>query len=450
MDRRKSLKNIGLGLTGLTAGVDGNLPFSQWEEATKSTYNRASNGLPDLKITKVKAIPCRPGGTGSNLIVVKVETSEPGLYGLGCATFTQRAHVVITAIDKYLHDFCLGKSANNIEDMWQMAYQSSYWRNGPVLNNALSGLDQALWDIKAKRANMPLYELLGGKCRFACDTYYHAGGGETLVENVQRAIENGYRHVRIDGMGKLEGGFTANWRSAGFGHERDNFMDQKAYAHMIPRMFELVRRECGERVELIHDIHERLEPIDAINVCKNVEQFKPFFIEDPLSPENNDYFQLMRQHTSVPISMGEIYNNPHEWVGPMSKRMFDFIRIHISQVGGLTPAMKVAQLGEAFNVLTAWHGPPDTSPVGHAVNAHASLAVWNFGILEMHAGTINNEVIREVFPGTPTIENGYAYVNEVPGHGVDIDEALAAKFPIADSFLGFGNVRKHDGTPIRP
>lgn len=449
MNRRKALKNIGMGLTGITAGAMGK--FSLKDEMITEKFTKAMNGLPDLKITNIKAIAVQPGNI--ELVVVKVETSEPGLYGLGCATFRQRAHAVVTAVDKYLDDFCRDKSVNNIEDMWQMCYQSSYWRNGPVLNNALSGIDQALWDIKAKRANMPLYELLGGKCRFAVDTYAHRGGNsnEAVVDNVHEAMEQGYRHVRIQ-MGGYTGpqDLSPDFQDAGFGHERDNFMDQKAYIRAVPKMFEAVRKECGERVELLHDVHERIQPIDAINLCKNLEEYNPFFIEDPLSPENNDYFKLMRQQTSCPISMGELYNNPHEWIGPMTKRWFDFIRIHISQIGGITPAMKVARLGEAFNVLTAWHGPGDCSPVGHACNAHISFATWNFGILEMTAG-IMNERLREIFPGSPRIENGYAHVNEVPGHGVDINEEEAAKYPIQDVQLNnWTQVRKYDGTPIRP
>jgi len=451
MNRRKAIKNIGLGFSGLAAGAMSD--FSEKELALKEKFKKSTNGLPDLTIKSVKAIPVRPGGTGPNLCVVKVETSEPGLYGLGCATFNQRQHAVVTAIDQYLDDFCKGKSVNNIEDMWQMAYQSSYWRNGPVLNNALSGLDQALWDIKGKRANMPVYELLGGKCRFAADTYAHRSSNsvENLIEQVQKSMEDGYRHIRIQ-----IGGYTgpsdlnADWQDAGFGHESENFMDQKAYIRAIIEAFHEVRKACGERIELLHDIHERIQPIDAINMCKALEPYQPFFIEDPLSPENNDYFKLLRQHTTVPISMGELYNNPHEWVRPMSNRWFDFIRIHVSQIGGITPAMKVARLGEWFNIRTAWHGPPDCSPVGHAANTHMSLSTWNFGILEMSAGFINNNAVREIFPGTPTIKQGYAFVNEAPGLGVEINEKEAAKWPIAESYPGFGRVRKYDGTPIRP
>jgi mannonate dehydratase len=407
-------------------------------------------GLPPLKITKVKAIATCPEGI--ELIVVKVETSEPGLYGISCATFRQRAHAVVTAIDKSLNDFCVGKDVDNIEDLWQSTYQSSYWRNGPVLNNALSGLDQALWDIKGKRANMPVYQLLGGKCRFAVDCYAHASGNspEEVADNVNKYMEEGFRHVRIQlgGYGSTALTKSPDFKKAGFGLERDNYMDAFTYRKSTIEIFEKAREQCGERVELLHDMHERLQPMDAINLIKELEKYRPFFIEDPFSPENNRYFKLLRENTSVPIAMGELFNSPHEWIDPMKDQLFDFIRIHISQIGGITPAMKVARLGEAFNVLTAWHGPGDVSPVGHAANAHIDLAVWNFGIQER----VNfSDKLREIFPGAPYIENGYMHINEAPGLGVDINEDLAAKYPLPDVQMnGWTQVRKNDGTIVRP
>lgn len=451
MNRRNVLKNMGLNLAGGTIASLGLTQNSKSQPTLDAKYQQATLGLPPVKITNVKAIATRPGGSGSNLVVVKVETSEPGLYGLGCATFTQRAHAVVTAIDKYLNDFCTGKGADNIEDMWQSTYHSSYWRNGPVLNNALSGLDQALWDIKGKRANMPVYELLGGKVRFAPPTYTHASGKspEEVVERVQEYMDMGYQHVRIQ-MGGYSGvsEVEPDFKKEGFGHESDTFMDQYAYLKGVPKMFEAVRKACGDRVELCHDIHERIQPNDAINLCKALEEYRPFFIEDPFSPENIGYFEHLRAQSSVPIAMGELFNSPHEWVEPMTKRWYDFIRIHISQIGGITPAMKVARLGEWFNVKTAWHGPGDTSPVGHAANTHIGLAVWNFGIQEMHRDV--SEELQEVFPGAPYSGDGFAHINEAPGLGVDINEKAAAKWPIAESFPGFGRVRKYDGTPIRP
>jgi mannonate dehydratase len=451
MNRRNVIKNLGLGLAGGSMATMGLAGKTMAEYSSSEKYLRATNGLPPVKITNVKAIATQP--KRANLVIVKVETDEPGLYGVGCATFTQRAHTVVSAINDYLGPFCKGKIADNIEDLWQIAYQNSYWRNGPVLNNALSGLDQALWDIKGKRAGMPVYDLLGGKCRFAVDTYESCGGGsiEEVVERVQGCKEEGFRYIKIQ-MGGY--GSTAlaskqpDFKGAGFGYENDSLMDAQAYLKGTRDMFAAVRKEVGEDIELVHDVHERIQPMDAINLCKDLEQYRPFFIEDPFSPENIGYFKLLREQSSVPIAMGELFNSPHEWVEPMVNKWFDFIRIHISQIGGITPAMKVCRLGEWFNVKTAWHGPSDVSPVGHAANAHIDLAIWNFGIQE---SPNINEQERAVFPGSPRLENGYLYINEAPGLGIDVDEKEAAKYPISEvDLVNWTQLRKQDGTPVRP
>jgi mannonate dehydratase len=432
---------------GTAAGLLGMFSTPEARAASATTPHWAA-GLPPLKITDVKAIATAP--EGSNLIVVKIETSEPGLYGLGCATYTQRAFPVISAIEKYLKDFCVGKDADNIEDMWQSAYVSSYWRNGPVLNNALSGIDEALWDIKGKRANMPVYQLLGGKCRIAVDCYAHASGAkpEAIADNVQKFMDQGFRHVRIQqggygGVGTMEK--EPDFKTEGFGRKTDDYMDQATYIRRVPKMFEIVRQKCGEEVQLLHDIHERIEPIDAINLIRSLEQYRPYFIEDPFSPENMLWFKQLRTSTTVPIAMGELFNNINEFRDYMAERLFDFIRVHISQIGGITPAMKIARLGEWFNVRTAWHGPGDVSPVGHAANAHIDLAVWNFGIQESHFWS---EKAQAVFPGCPTYKNGYLIINEAPGLGIDINEKEAAKYPIGTK--SNWTLRKGDGTIIRP
>ncbi|HLF35697.1 MAG TPA: enolase C-terminal domain-like protein [Cyclobacteriaceae bacterium] len=445
MNRRNILRNLGLAAVGLPF-----LPKSLVAEKKEpAIINMLNKDLPEVKITKVSAIATSPEGI--ELIVVKVETDQPGLYGVGCATFRQRAHAVVAAIDNYLNDFCKGRSVHNIEDIWQSTYQSSYWRNGPVLNNALSGLDEALWDIKGKLANMPVYQLLGGKCRFAVDTYAHRGGRtpEEAADSVLAAMEQGYRYVRIQlgGYGSTHLSEAAEFKAAGFGMPEDNVMDPVAYMQGTIKMFEKVRERAGDKVELLHDIHERVQPMDAINLIKQLEPYRPYFIEDPFSPENIGWFKLLREQTSVPIAMGELYNSPHEWLVPMSERWFDYIRIHISQIGGITPAMKVARLGEWFNINTAWHGPGDVSPVGHSANAHIDLAVWNFGIQE----AVNfSPLLREIFPGAPTYDKGYMYVNEAPGLGVDINETLARKYPLGKFDFNWMQLRKRDGTVIRP
>jgi len=405
--------------------------------------------LPKAKITKVRAILTAPQNI--DLVIVKVETDQPGLYGIGCASFTFRSRTVFSAVNDYLDDFCRGKEVSNIEDIWQTAYVSSYWRNGPVLNNALSGLDMALWDIKGKMAGMPVYQLLGGKCRFAVDTYTHAYGNvpEETVEQVLKYKEMGFRHIRIQvgGYGSTHLANNPAYKQHHFGTSEDNTIDAQAYKRGVISVFDLTRKRIGDEIELLHDVHERIEPMDAIDLLKRVEEYRPFFIEDPLSPENMNWFPLLRQQTSVPIAMGELINNPHEWVGPMSQRYFDFIRIKLSQVGGITPAMKIARLGEWFNVRTAWHGPRDTSPVGHAANAHINLAIWNFGILEMSEFP---DHVREVFPGAPTHKDGFMYVNEAPGLGIDIDEEKAKKYPLPENQYKWTQLRKNDGTPVRP
>jgi mannonate dehydratase len=443
--RRNTLKALAL---GSAAGVFGLFDSAAARAATYETpaYQK---GAAKVTITKVRAIITAPGG--SNLVIVKVETSEPGLYGIGCATFTQRAAVVVPAINIYLNDFCMGRDVDDIEDMWTSAYVSSYWRNGPVLNNALSGVDQALWDIKGKRAKMPVYQLLGGKSRINVDTYIHASGKtvEEISDSVQRFMDQGWRHVRIQqggygGVGSF-GEVVPDFKKAGYARKTDGYSDQGEYLRRVPRMFEHVRKTCGEKVELIHDIHEQVEPIQAINMIKELEHYRPFFIEDPFSPENMSWFKQLRNTTSVPLAMGELFNNINEFKEPMVNQMFDFIRIHISQIGGITPAMKVARLGEWFNVRTAWHGPGDTSPVGHQANNHIDMAVYNFGIQESQ---VFSEKVKAVFPGCPTITNGYYTVTEEHGLGIDINEKEAAKYPI--KYNGMGTLRKNDGTIIKP
>ena len=449
MNRRDLLKGAGLGTAAAVLGLldKSGVALAQTPTAPPA---KPTPSLGPQKITKVRAILTAPQ-LGIRFVVVKVETSEPDLYGLGCATFNQRPLAVKTAVDEYLDPFCRGRDADNIEDLWQTAYTSSYWRNGPVLNNALSGLDQALWDIKGKRAGMPVYQLLGGKSRFAVDCYTHSSGRDLaqLEDSVRKNMARGFRHIRIQlgGYGSPHLSGKADFEEAGFGLPVESHMDAGPYLRSVPKMFEHIRSKCGDEIELLHDVHERVEPIAAINLCKELERYRPFFIEDPLAPEANGYFKMLREQTSVPIAMGELFNSPHEWVGLISGRLIDFIRVHISQVGGLTVARKLAALAEWFQVRSAWHGPGDVSPVGHAANAHLDLAIHNFGIQE---AVQFNQATQDVFPGLPTIKNGYMYVNEAPGWGVDLNEELAKKFPLPKSPGYWLPTRRGDGTAVRP
>jgi mannonate dehydratase len=440
--RRDALKGLGLGAGALAF-------LSQPSPTLTAAEAKINRGAKPITITKVRPIITNP--QGQRLVVVKVETSEPGLYGLGCATYNQRPLAVVTAVEDYLDPFARGRDVDNIEDLWQVAYTSSYWRNGPVLNNALSGLDMALWDIKGKRAGMPVYQLLGGKSRFAVDTYSHASGRslEQLEDSVRSKVEQGFRHVRLQlgSYGSPHLASQPDFKDAGFGLDGDSHMDSLPYLKATPKMFERMREKFGNDIEFLHDVHEQIHPIEAVKLLKELEQYRPFFIEDPLAPESNGYFSLLRQHSSVPIAMGELFNNPHEWVDLITGRLIDFIRVHLSQIGGLTPARKLAALAEWFNVRTAWHGPGDVSPVGHAANVHLDLVVHNFGIQEYSAF---RESTQEVFPGCPTIKNGYLSVNEAPGFGVDINEDLAKKYPFPEHPGFWKPIRRRHGTAVRP
>jgi len=397
-----------------------------------------------LKIRNIKTILTAPEGI--NLVVVKVETTDPEIYGVGCATFTQRYLTVQNAIEQYIKPMLIGKEVNNINDIWHSSIVSSYWRNGPVLNNALSGVDMALWDIKGKMAGMPLYELFGGKVREAAAVYRHADGSSIaeVEENVRAYMEQGYRYIRCQ-MGTYGG--TGQSFVSPDGAPAGAYYDPKAYMKSIVDLFAHLRSTVGWDIELLHDIHERLSPIDAVNFAKKLEPYQLFFLEDALPPEQLEWFRMIRQHSSIPLAMGELFNNPNEWMPLITGRLIDYIRIHISQIGGITPTRKLTALCDSFGVRTAWHGPGDTSPIGHAAHVHLDVSSINFGIQEWNGF---NDAIQEVFPGCPEVRNGYVYPNDKPGLGIDIDEKLAAKFPCENVLPAWTNARLPDGTPTTP
>lgn len=397
-----------------------------------------------VTVEDVKVILTQPAG--SRLIIVKVVTSEPGLYGLGCATFTQRFHAVHAAIEKHLKPFMIGRDVSRIEETWQMAMVHGYWRNGPVLNNAISGVDQALWDIKGKMANMPVYQLLGGKVREAAAVYVHANGRDPreVEDRVRQFMEEGYRYIRIQ-MGGYGG--KAHVMVKPDGAPDGNYYDRGAYMRNMLAMIDHVRSAVGPEVELLHDIHERLHPIEAVQFAKDVEPYKLFFLEDPLAPEDLEWFGRIREQCATPIAMGELFNNAREWQPLIAGKSIDFLRMHVSQMGGITPARAVTLFANMYGVRTAWHGPGDTSPVGHAANLHLDVWAPNFGIQEWCRFP---EHVYEMFPGLPEVQDGYLYPNDRPGLGIEIDEKLAAKYPCRDQVELWTQTRLPDGTPVRP
>ncbi len=449
MKRREMLQ---MAAGGSLAGL-----VSAREAKAQEQVARATRGTPSPIIKDVSVIATQPGG--SRLVVVKITTDQAGLYGYGCGTFTQRADLVVPAVEKYLRPLLVGRPADRIDDTWQMMYNSSYWRNGPVLNNAMSGVDQALWDIKGRQAGMPVYQLLGGKMREAAATYTSISGNTVpqIVEGAHKAMAEGYRHVRLQmgvpGMSAYGGGGGGAAVKVPALHS-DPVYEPGAYIRLTVPMLHEVRKQLGDEVNLLHDIHERISPREAVQFAKDVEDVKLFYLEDAVSPEDLAYFRQIRAQCNTPLAMGELFNSPHEWVPLISERLIDYMRIHITQAGGLTPCRKMAILGEHFGVKTAWHGPGDVSPVGHMCNLHLDLASYNFGIQE--GGRIRG-VEAEIFKGSETFKDGYLYPNDSPGWGIEVDEKLAAKYPFREGRGGatgglnggWGVIRRLDGTVIK-
>jgi mannonate dehydratase len=407
-----------------------------------------------VKITDVKTILTQPGA--DYLVIVKVLTSEPGLYGIGCATHGERPLAVATAVNEYLRPFVMGKNVEDIEDIWQSAYVSSYFRSGVTLNNALAGVDGALWDICGKRANMPVCKMLGGKLRAAVPLYGHASATElpALEDQVRKYMEKGYRHVRVQlavpgfsGYGVSSKTSDANQAARPRGVTPSPVFEPTPYINNTVKMFDYLRSKIGFDIDLIHDVHERVVPTQALALAKAVEPFRLFYLEDVLAPEDVAWFEKIRNVCSTPLAMGELFVNRNEWLPLVANRWIDFIRCHISAIGGMSLARKVQTTCEMFGIRTAWHGPGNVSPVGHTTNMHLDLVSYNFGIQEE---TLFSDKLREVFPGAPEISGGYMYPNDKPGWGIDIDEKLAAQNPYKDAGHGRGNDRRMDGSIVRP
>ena len=413
-----------------------------------------------VKIQDIRVICTAPEGI--NLVVVKVETNQPGLYGLGCATFAYRHLAVKQLVEEYLKPLMVGRDVECIEENWQLMHQNGYWRNGPIENNAISGIDMALWDIKGKMAGMPLYQLFGGKVREGVPVYRHVDGRDLseICENIERFREMGLRHLRCQCGGYGGGGYRQAPGSAPAGARDGVYLDSRQYIRDTVKLFEGIREKEGYEIELVHDVHERIAPIEAIQLAKELEPFKLFFLEDPIPLEQLSWFRRLREQTSIPLAEGELFNNCHEWKRLITEQLIDFIRVHLTQVGGITPARKLQIFAEQFGVRTAWHGPGDMSPLAHAANIHIDLASQNFGVQEWSGIEPPNFVIQElkgphgalleVFPGLPEFKDGYVYANDKPGLGVELNEEEAAKYPCENTVTTWTQTRGRDGALVTP
>jgi mannonate dehydratase len=381
----------------------------------------------DVRITGVRAIVTAPERVP--LVVVRVDTSEPGLYGLGCATFTQRFAAVAAALTEHIAPLVIGRSPADIEDITRLINYSSYWRQGPVLNNALSGIDQALWEIAGKRANMPVYELLGGRSRAAVEVYSHAAGAtidETLTQ-AEELIAAGYRNIRLQVGGPGLGNYGAPGTRNGYPRSpHPDGWDAERYLRVTPALFAAARERLGEEVNLMHDVHSRLTPKQAVVLARALEPYRLSFLEDVVAPEFYDRLPEVRAAAPIPIAVGEQVSSVTDAARLVRDGGVDLLRLHTSAVGGLTPTRKLVALAELFGVRTAFHSPADVSPVGVAANLAIDISTPAFGYQESHT---YNAATHDVFPGTPAVRDGHLYPSESPGWGLELDERAAAAHP---------------------
>ena len=425
--------------------------IAPWMIHTADLYATATVGQPRLKITDIKVIATSPRDNYS-WVFIKVYTNESGLYGVGSANNRYLSWAVKAALEKHMIPFWVGKDADRIEDMWQSTHVRSYWRNGPITNVVQAAIDSALWDIKGKRAGLPVYELLGGKVRDAVPLYAHAGGRDfkSCAENVQQGFDKGFRHVRVQMGGYGGGGYVPPGQGSrpetGF---NGRAFDEELYVKTIPDLFQHIRNEVGWEVKLLHDVHEHLTPAAALQLAKRLESARMFFVEDILPPEQIDYFKQIRAQTSTPMAMGELFTHPHEWRPLISNRLIDFIRCRVGMIGGITQARKIAGLCEQFGVRTAFQEGGENDPINQLIAYHVDLTAPSFGIQEENDFP---EEVLEMMPGAAQIRNGYLYGSDKPGLGIDIDEKVAAKFPLKDNYRNadWTAIRGMDGSVVKP
>ena len=398
-----------------------------------------------LRIVSAKVIVTCPG---RNFVTLKIETSD-GITGLGDATLSGRELAVASYLSDHLVPCLIGRDAHRVEDTWQYFYRGAYWRRGPVTMAAIAAVDMALWDIKAKAAGLPLYQLLGGRCRDGAMVYSHANGVtiEETLEKAQAYVAEGYKAVRLQagvpGLKATYGVSKTNkpYDPADFDIPSEYSWSSEKYLRSVPELFKKARDVLGWDVHLLHDVHHRLTPIEAGRLGKDLEPYRLFWLEDTVTAENQANFRQIRQHTTTPLAVGEIFNSIWDCKQLIEEQLIDYIRATVTHAGGITHLRRIAALADIYNVRTGCHGATDLSPVCMSAALHFDVSIPNFGIQEwMHHAEVTDEVFRRTY----TYRDGALHPSEAPGLGVEIDEALAAKYPYKRAYLPVN--RLEDGT----
>ncbi|MBU2979285.1 D-mannonate dehydratase ManD [Alteromonas sp. C1M14] len=401
-----------------------------------------------MKISAIKVFVCNPG---RNFVTVKVITDE-GIYGIGDATLNGREMAVVTCLEEHIIPCLIGRDPHAIEDIWQYLYRGVYWRKGPVNMAAIAAIDMALWDIKGKAANLPVYQLLGGKSRTGVTLYAHASGSsiEDTLDKAEALQQQGFKAIRLQSA--IPG---LNVTYGVLGDKKDYFELQgnrplppeetwstQKYFSMIEDLFKRGRQRLGNHIHLLHDVHSRLTPIEAARLGKLLEPYHLLFLEDAAIAENQASYEVIRQHTTVPLAIGETYNSIWECKDLIENQLIDYIRTAATHAGGITALRRITDFASIHNVKTAPHGAPDLSPVCFAAHMHINIWAPNFGIQEFVG--FGNDKLNDVFSHNFSVSNGMATMTDAPGLGVDFDEEAAAKYPYKRSYLPVS--RLEDGT----
>ena len=398
-----------------------------------------------MKITDAKVFVCSPG---RNFVTLKIFTDE-GIYGLGDATLNGRELAVASYLSDHVIPCLIGRDPAQTEDIWQYLYRGAYWRRGPVTMTAIAAVDMALWDIKGKALNTPVYNLLGGKSRVGVLVYGHANGRdvEETVDEIAKYREQGYLAIRaqsgIPGLASTYGVAKDKmfYEPAEKGLPPENVWSTEKYLLHVPKLFEALRLKFGDDLHLLHDVHHRLTPIEAARLGKSLEPYHLFWLEDAVPAELQEGFRLIRKHTTTPLAVGEVFNSIWDAHILITEQLIDYLRMTVVHGGGLTHLKKIAALAEIYHVRTGSHGATDLSPVAMAAALHFDISINNFGIQEYMRHTREAD---EVFPHAYTFSAGLLYPGDKAGLGVEYDEKLAAKFPYERAYLPVN--RKLDGT----
>ncbi|WP_367607996.1 D-mannonate dehydratase ManD [Legionella sp. W05-934-2] len=398
-----------------------------------------------MKIIDAKVFVCSPN---RNFVTLKIITDE-GIYGLGDATLNGRELSVVSYLEDHILPCLIGRDPSQIEDIWQYLYRGCYWRRGPVTMAAIGAVDMALWDIKGKALNTPVYNLLGGKSRYGVMVYGHANGADIseTVEQVGHYIEQGYHAIRCQsGIPGLKNSYGVGkdklyYEPATKGMPEECEWSTEKYLNYTPKLFAKIRDTYGDEPHLLHDCHHRLTPIEAGRLGKELEPYHLFWLEDTVPCELQEGFRIIRQHTTTPLAVGEVFNTAYDATTLITEQLIDYLRMAVVHGGGITPMKKIAAMCELYHIKTGCHGATDLSPVTMAAALHFDIAINNFGVQEYMRHTA---LTNEVFKPTYQFDNGYLIPSDAPGLGIDFDEQLAAKYPYERAYLPVN--RKLDGT----